>query len=112
MLDQQELNQFRGVVHEVVTKIVNDAIDTRVPPMVHRIVNDAIDTRVPPIVRKIVVEVVHEELLSFYEHQLLPQFDETNREFARMRNVNVTKDYQEERLDKFRIDLGLKYRPV
>lgn len=100
MLDQQELNQFRGVVEEV--------IEAKVPPMVRKIVLEIIQETVPPMVRAI----VHEELISFFEHQILPQFDETNREFARMKNVNVTKDYQEERLDKFRIDLGLKYRPI
>ena len=86
MFDQHELNQFRGVVREVIVD------------------------EVPPLVRKIVLEIVHGELLSFYEHQLMPQFDDIHRELARMSNVNVTKDYQEERLERFRSDLGLKYR--
>lgn len=98
MFDNQTLNQLRGVIKLV----VKESIREEVPGIVLDVL------RGPG--RAVIIEIVHGELMSFYEHQIMPQFEDIHKELARIKNVIVTKDYQEERLEKFRVDLGLKYR--
>ena len=89
MFDEQSLAQLRGVMVEVIRE------------------------ETPKIVRAI----VEEELMSFYEHQIMPQFDDIykrldgiNKELASINNRMATKGFMEERLERFRLDLGLSYR--
>ena len=91
MLTKQDLLDLRGVMKEV--------IHEEVPPIVERIV-DA-------------------KIASLMEHQIMPQFemiqrqfDQVHKEIAWIKNAMVTKSFLEERLERFRIDLGLSYRAV
>lgn len=71
------------------------------------------------IVRDEVTVIVDSRIESLMEHQLMPQFELIHREFDRVhkeiawiKNAMVTKSFLEERLERFRIDLGLSYRAV
>ncbi|MEK7183548.1 MAG: hypothetical protein AAB776_02850 [Patescibacteria group bacterium] len=94
MFDQQTLDQLRGVMKEV--------IHDEVPPLVRKIVRE----EVPPIVK----EIVQKEISDLMEFQIIPQFNDIHRELAWIKNRMVTKDFLEERLETFRVDLGLRYR--
>ncbi len=88
--------------------------------LIRGVMEEVIEQKVPNIVRPI----VREEIDSLMEHQILPQFNEfhqkfadirqefsqVHKELASIRNSMVTKDFLEERLENFRIDLELSYR--
>lgn len=91
MFDKNELKQLREVVGEAITATV--------PPLVERIVD--------------------EKLVSLMEHQIMPQFDlihdelaDIRRDIGAVRNQYATKSWVEDRLDNFRIDHKLKYKPA
>ncbi|MFZ2681752.1 MAG: hypothetical protein WAZ14_01505 [Patescibacteria group bacterium] len=84
MFDRQTLDQLRGVMKEVIR------------------------AEVPPIVK----DIVQKEISELMEYQIIPQFNDIHRELAWIKNRMVTKDFLEERLERFRVDLGLKYRAV
>ncbi len=69
------------------------------------------------VVKEVVKEELHEGLLLFMEHQIMPhfeymysEFDKIHKELAWIKNQMVTKSFLEERLERFRLDLGLSYR--
>lgn len=100
MFDQNELAQLEQVLEKAITKTV--------PPLVERIVD--------------------EKLVSLMEHQIMPQFDlihdelatkaskedfaDLKREVIGLKNHSATKGWVEDRLDSFRIDHRLKYKPA
>jgi hypothetical protein len=46
------------------------------------------------------------------DHHILPHFDDLHREIAWIKGQMVTKGFLEERLENFRVDLGLRYKPA
>ena len=97
-----------------------DLLDIRDFLNIRGVMKEVIHEEVPPLVRAI----VREEIDSLMEYQIMPQFESIQKQFdqvylefnkvhkeiAWIKNAMATKGFVEERLERFRVDLGLSYR--
>lgn len=91
-MNQEDLQQIKGIVvqaiHEEVPRIINE----QVPPMIEKGINEAL------------------------EHVVMPQFDLIHSRIdsleKKMDTQMASKGYVEERLDKFAVNHRLIYKPA
>ena len=97
-MNKEDLLQIKEAVKEVVTQ----AIQEQVPPMIDKGINMALEQVVMPQ-----FDLLHERI-----DKVETGLSELKQEVIGLKNQFATKGWVEDRLDNFRIDHGLTFKPA
>lgn len=109
-MNKQDLQQIRGIVTEVVYKAIDERvpsiIEERVPAMIDKGINSALENVVMPQ-----FELIHNRIdgLEAKVDRIEIRVDRIEK---KMDTQMASKGFVEERLDKFRMDHQLVYKPA